>query len=143
MFLTPILIEIYVELVRLSLDRGGVLMITLKATFVSRQQARDHILRFNLGVLQPLISFGQNGKCAGFFRILLSILVTKCLCFCLRVLLLKRAAEEKAQALRAATASSFKSMLKEKGDINVNSRWSRVCAILNRVIDFSYSFPQH
>ncbi|XVE85507.1 hypothetical protein DITRI_Ditri17bG0096300 [Diplodiscus trichospermus] len=43
-----------------------------------------------------------------------------------RVLLLKRAAEEKAQAIRAAAASSFKSMLKEKGDINVNSRWSRV-----------------
>ncbi|PPD90762.1 hypothetical protein GOBAR_DD12307 [Gossypium barbadense] len=43
-----------------------------------------------------------------------------------RVLLLKRAAEEKARAIRAAAASSFKSMLKEKGDINVNSRWSRV-----------------
>ncbi|XVF02932.1 hypothetical protein REPUB_Repub04eG0217200 [Reevesia pubescens] len=43
-----------------------------------------------------------------------------------RVLRLKRAAEEKAQAIRAAAASSFKSMLKEKGDINVNSRWSRV-----------------
>ncbi|XP_022776500.1 pre-mRNA-processing protein 40C isoform X2 [Durio zibethinus] len=43
-----------------------------------------------------------------------------------RVLLLKKAAEEKAQAIRAAAASSFKSMLKEKGDINVNSRWSRV-----------------
>ncbi|KAK8370309.1 hypothetical protein V6Z12_A01G170000 [Gossypium hirsutum] len=43
-----------------------------------------------------------------------------------RVLLLKRAAEEKARVIRAAAASSFKSMLKEKGDINVNSRWSRV-----------------
>ncbi|XWS69410.1 hypothetical protein CRYUN_Cryun04dG0176600 [Craigia yunnanensis] len=43
-----------------------------------------------------------------------------------RVLLLKRAAEGKAQAIRAAAASSFKSMLKEKGDINVTSRWSRV-----------------
>ncbi|XWS34418.1 hypothetical protein CRYUN_Cryun21dG0036900 [Craigia yunnanensis] len=43
-----------------------------------------------------------------------------------RVLLLKRAAEEKTQAIRAAAASGFKSMLKEKGDINVNSRWSRV-----------------
>ncbi|XVE91918.1 hypothetical protein REPUB_Repub01dG0052600 [Reevesia pubescens] len=43
-----------------------------------------------------------------------------------RVLLLKRAAEEKAQAIHAAAASSFKSMLKEKGDINVNFRWSRV-----------------
>ncbi|WRX16612.1 WW domain - like 2 [Theobroma cacao] len=43
-----------------------------------------------------------------------------------RVLPLKRAAEEKAQAIRAAAASSLKSMLKEKGDITVNSRWSRV-----------------
>ncbi|XVF85511.1 hypothetical protein PTKIN_Ptkin17bG0123300 [Pterospermum kingtungense] len=43
-----------------------------------------------------------------------------------RVLPLKKAAEEKAQAIRVAAASSFKSMLKEKGDINVNSRWSRV-----------------
>ncbi|KHG18458.1 Transcription elongation regulator 1 [Gossypium arboreum] len=45
--------------------------------------------------------------------------------FVSRVLLLKRAAEEKARVIRAAAASSFKSMLKEKGDINVNSRWSR------------------
>ncbi|KAH7516632.1 hypothetical protein FEM48_Zijuj10G0155600 [Ziziphus jujuba var. spinosa] len=43
-----------------------------------------------------------------------------------RVLPLKRAAEEKAQAIRAAAASGFKSMLREKGDITVNSRWSRV-----------------
>ncbi|PON93729.1 WW domain containing protein [Trema orientale] len=43
-----------------------------------------------------------------------------------RVLPLKRAAEEKARAIRAATTSSFKSMLREKGDITVNSRWSRV-----------------
>ncbi|KAK0573247.1 hypothetical protein LWI29_004877 [Acer saccharum] len=43
-----------------------------------------------------------------------------------RVLPLKRAAEEKAQAVRAATAFSFKSMLREKGDITVNCRWSRV-----------------
>ncbi|KAK8530643.1 hypothetical protein V6N13_122267 [Hibiscus sabdariffa] len=43
-----------------------------------------------------------------------------------RVLHLKRVAEEKARAIRAAAASSFKSMLKEKGDISVNSRWSRV-----------------
>ncbi|KAE8710103.1 ARM repeat superfamily protein isoform 1 [Hibiscus syriacus] len=40
--------------------------------------------------------------------------------------LLKRAAEDKARAIRAAASSSFKAMLKEKGDINVNSRWSRV-----------------
>ncbi|KAI4357005.1 hypothetical protein L6164_000983 [Bauhinia variegata] len=43
-----------------------------------------------------------------------------------RVLPLKKAAEEKAQALRAAIATSFKSMLQERGDITVNSRWSRV-----------------
>ncbi|XP_039007003.1 pre-mRNA-processing protein 40C-like isoform X2 [Hibiscus syriacus] len=43
-----------------------------------------------------------------------------------RVILLKRAAEEKARAIRAVAASSFKSMLKEKGDIIINSRWSRV-----------------
>lgn len=47
------------------------------------------------------------------------------LCSC-RVLPLKRAAEEKAQAIRAAAASSFKSMLREKGDITISSRWSRV-----------------
>lgn len=46
-------------------------------------------------------------------------------CTC-RVLPLKRAAEEKAQAARAAAATSFKSMLQEKGDITVSSRWSRV-----------------
>ncbi|KAL5761373.1 hypothetical protein ACOSP7_017637 [Xanthoceras sorbifolium] len=43
-----------------------------------------------------------------------------------RVFSLKRAIEEKAQAARAATASSFKFMLREKGDITVNCRWSRV-----------------
>ncbi|GLT34869.1 hypothetical protein SLA2020_093610 [Shorea laevis] len=43
-----------------------------------------------------------------------------------RVLPLKKAAEEKARAERAAAASSFKAVLQEKGDINVNSRWSRV-----------------
>lgn len=43
-----------------------------------------------------------------------------------RVLPLKRAAVEKAQEIRAAAVSSFKSMLREKGDITVNSRWSRV-----------------
>lgn len=47
------------------------------------------------------------------------------LCSC-RVFPLKRAAEEKAKAIRAAAASSFKSMLQEKGDITINSRWSRV-----------------
>nr|XP_004297757.2 PREDICTED: pre-mRNA-processing protein 40C isoform X2 [Fragaria vesca subsp. vesca] len=43
-----------------------------------------------------------------------------------RVLPLKKAAEEKAEAARAAAATSFRCMLQEKGDITVNSRWSRV-----------------
>ncbi|KAJ4839439.1 Pre-mRNA-processing protein 40C [Turnera subulata] len=43
-----------------------------------------------------------------------------------RVLPLKKAAKEKAQAERAAAAASFKSMLLDKGDIAINSTWSRV-----------------
>lgn len=43
-----------------------------------------------------------------------------------RVIPLKRAAEQKARAERAAVTSSFKSMLREKREININSRWSRV-----------------
>ncbi|XP_042480723.1 pre-mRNA-processing protein 40C [Macadamia integrifolia] len=43
-----------------------------------------------------------------------------------RVLPLKKAAEDKIQAIRVAAASSFKSMLQERGDINARSRWSRV-----------------
>ncbi|KAJ6772425.1 TRANSCRIPTION ELONGATION REGULATOR-like protein [Salix koriyanagi] len=43
-----------------------------------------------------------------------------------RIHLLKKAAQEKAQAERADAASSFKSMLRDKGDITVSSRWSRV-----------------
>ncbi|KAL5993482.1 hypothetical protein ACLOJK_014407 [Asimina triloba] len=43
-----------------------------------------------------------------------------------KVLPLKKAAEEKIQATRAAAISSFKSMLQEKEDINISSRWSRV-----------------
>ncbi|XP_038697942.1 pre-mRNA-processing protein 40C-like isoform X2 [Tripterygium wilfordii] len=43
-----------------------------------------------------------------------------------RVLPLKRAAEEKAKSIRAAAASGFMLMLREKGDITVHSRWSRV-----------------
>jgi transcription elongation regulator 1 len=42
------------------------------------------------------------------------------------VLTLKKATEEKAQAMRDAAAAGFKSMLKEQGDITFNSRWSRV-----------------
>ncbi|PNY04487.1 pre-mRNA-processing protein 40c-like protein [Trifolium pratense] len=43
-----------------------------------------------------------------------------------RVLPLKKATEEKAQAVRDAAAAGFKSLLKEQGDITFNSRWSRV-----------------
>ncbi|XP_058090357.1 pre-mRNA-processing protein 40C isoform X2 [Magnolia sinica] len=43
-----------------------------------------------------------------------------------RVLPLKKAAEEKLRAIRTAAVSSFKSMLREKEDINTTSRWSRV-----------------
>ncbi|KAK4482536.1 hypothetical protein RD792_009695, partial [Penstemon davidsonii] len=43
-----------------------------------------------------------------------------------RVFPLKRAAQEKAQAERAASVSSFKSMLQDKGDITSASRWSKV-----------------
>ncbi|XP_059649866.1 pre-mRNA-processing protein 40C isoform X2 [Cornus florida] len=43
-----------------------------------------------------------------------------------RVLPLKRAAEEKTQAIRAAVSSNFKSMLRDKGDITTSSRWSRL-----------------
>ncbi|KAL2329116.1 hypothetical protein Fmac_022543 [Flemingia macrophylla] len=43
-----------------------------------------------------------------------------------RVLPLRKAAEEKAQATWAAAAADFKSLLKEWGDVTFNSRWSRV-----------------
>lgn len=43
-----------------------------------------------------------------------------------RVHSLKKEAEGKAKAARLAVASSFKSMLRERGDITTNSRWSRV-----------------
>ncbi|CAI9097006.1 OLC1v1033288C1 [Oldenlandia corymbosa var. corymbosa] len=43
-----------------------------------------------------------------------------------RILPLKRAAEERARAVRAAAISSFKSMLQEKGDITSTSHWSKV-----------------
>ncbi|KAF9624019.1 hypothetical protein IFM89_007717 [Coptis chinensis] len=43
-----------------------------------------------------------------------------------RVLPLKRAAEEKIKAIREAAASSFKSMLRDKREIDSHSRWSRV-----------------
>ncbi|KAK6122840.1 hypothetical protein DH2020_043421 [Rehmannia glutinosa] len=43
-----------------------------------------------------------------------------------RVFPLKRTAQERAQAERAASVSNFKSLLQDKGDINSNSRWSKV-----------------
>ncbi|KAJ0969000.1 hypothetical protein J5N97_021877 [Dioscorea zingiberensis] len=43
-----------------------------------------------------------------------------------KILPLKKAAEEKIQAIRMAATSSFKSMLRDRGDITPNSRWSRV-----------------
>ncbi|XP_058183452.1 pre-mRNA-processing protein 40C isoform X1 [Rhododendron vialii] len=43
-----------------------------------------------------------------------------------RIFPLKRVAEEKARAIRAAAASSFKCMLQEKADITTSSRWSKV-----------------
>lgn len=47
-----------------------------------------------------------------------------------RVLPLKKAAEKKIQEQRAAAVSSFKSMLRDSGDINTSSRWSRVGALV-------------
>ncbi|XP_055802640.1 pre-mRNA-processing protein 40C isoform X2 [Solanum dulcamara] len=43
-----------------------------------------------------------------------------------RVLQLRKAAQEKAHAVRAATISQFKSMLREQRDITLNTRWSKV-----------------
>lgn len=48
-----------------------------------------------------------------------------------RVLPLKKAAEQKIQEQRAAAVSSFKSMLRDSGDINTSSRWSRVGALVH------------
>ncbi|RYR72789.1 hypothetical protein Ahy_A02g007000 isoform A [Arachis hypogaea] len=64
----------------------------------------------------------------GFFMLIWShkMLVDGGSFLCFRVLPLKKAAEQKAQASRIAAATSFKSMLKERGDISINSRWSRV-----------------
>ncbi|KAG0475009.1 hypothetical protein HPP92_014695, partial [Vanilla planifolia] len=42
-----------------------------------------------------------------------------------KVLQLKKAAEEKNHAVRAAAVNSFKSMLKERCDISTSSRWSK------------------
>ncbi|KAJ8562924.1 hypothetical protein K7X08_031376 [Anisodus acutangulus] len=43
-----------------------------------------------------------------------------------RVLQLRKAAQEKAHAVRAAVISQFKSMLREQGNITLNTRWSKV-----------------
>ncbi|CAL5212602.1 unnamed protein product [Lathyrus oleraceus] len=58
-----------------------------------------------------------------------------------RVLPLKKAAEEKAQARRDAASASFKSMLKEQGDITFNSRWSKVKESLRD--DLRYKSMKH
>lgn len=43
-----------------------------------------------------------------------------------KILPLRKAAEEKIQAIRTATVTSFKAMLRENKDITTNSRWSKV-----------------
>ncbi|RAL54617.1 hypothetical protein DM860_001745 [Cuscuta australis] len=43
-----------------------------------------------------------------------------------RMLYLKRVAQEKVQAARATIISDFKSMLQERGDITLNTRWSKM-----------------
>uniref|UniRef100_A0A7N1A2Y7 Pre-mRNA-processing protein 40C n=1 Tax=Kalanchoe fedtschenkoi TaxID=63787 RepID=A0A7N1A2Y7_KALFE len=43
-----------------------------------------------------------------------------------RIIPLRKAAEEKAQAIRAEAATFFKSMLRERKDINMKTRWSKV-----------------
>ncbi|KAI4302110.1 hypothetical protein MLD38_037896 [Melastoma candidum] len=43
-----------------------------------------------------------------------------------RVLPLKKVAEEKARVMRAAATSSFRSLIHDKGNVTVNSRWSKV-----------------
>lgn len=55
---------------------------------------------------------------------------------------LKKAADEKARAIRAAASASFKSMLKEQGDITSNSRWSRVCVTYTSVLELE-DFETH
>lgn len=51
------------------------------------------------------------------------------------MLLLKRSAQEKAQAQHAVTTSNFKSLLKDRGDITSTSRWSKV-GLCQRVMLF-------
>ncbi|KAG8369709.1 hypothetical protein BUALT_Bualt14G0042100 [Buddleja alternifolia] len=55
-----------------------------------------------------------------------------------RVLPLKRAAQERAQAERAVAISSFMSMLQDKGDITASSRWSKIFHnfLLRTLMDF-------
>lgn len=68
-----------------------------------------------------------------FHSFIFTTLVKQILCFHCRVLALKKAAQEKAHAERVAAAASFKSLLRDKGDITVDSRWSRVCSIMRKV----------
>lgn len=55
-----------------------------------------------------------------------------------RVFPLKRAAQEKAQAERAAAVSSFKSLLQDKGDVTSISRWSKASLVLCGVNRYNY-----
>lgn len=57
------------------------------------------------------------------------------LLFTCRVLPLKKAAQEKAQAERATAVSSFMSMLRDKGDITTSSRWSKVGAYVKYIME--------
>nr|GEV12178.1 hypothetical protein [Tanacetum cinerariifolium] len=58
-----------------------------------------------------------------------------------RVLALKRSVEEEARAKRAASVSSFKSMLRENKEISETSRWSKVKDILRN--DPRYKSVKH
>ncbi|CAI0431886.1 unnamed protein product [Linum tenue] len=58
-----------------------------------------------------------------------------------RILSLRKAAREKAQAELSAVAVVFKSMLRERGDITVHSRWSRVKDSLRD--DLRYTSTKH
>ena len=53
-----------------------------------------------------------------------------------RVLPLKKEAQEKDQAMRAAAASNFKSMLRDRGDITASSRWSKVGSYNDMMYNF-------
>ncbi|CAN4080945.1 unnamed protein product [Withania somnifera] len=58
-----------------------------------------------------------------------------------RVLQLRKVAQEKAHAVRAAAISQFKCMLREQGDITLNTRWFKVKDGLRH--DSRYKFVKH